>query len=134
MSIWLPKKILAVDDNPVILKATQQILQKSGYEVLQATDGPEAVSAARTEKPDLILLDLSFPPDPMSGPLADGFDVIEWLHRMPESKNIPIIIISDTPPSQYKSRFTEGEIAGFYQKPLDKKQMLAAIEAVLGEN
>ena len=134
MSFSFPKKILVVDDDRVVQKAVQQILQGNGYETLLADDGPEAVSIARGEKPDLILLDLAFPPDPMSGPLSDGFEIVEWLRRMPESQTIPIFIISGTEPAKYKGRFYEGEIAGFYQKPLDKKQLLAGIKLALGES
>src|SRR5437773_11788864 len=57
------KKILVVDDDRVILKALSIKLNAKGYDVLTATDGSEAVTAVRTHKPDLILLDISFPPD-----------------------------------------------------------------------
>lgn len=128
-----PKKILVVDDDRVIQKAAVQVLQKSGYEVLVAEDGPEAATVARHEKPDLILLDLSFPLDPMSGPLSNGFEVVQWLRKMPESQHIPIVIISNTPAAEYKDRFYEGEIVGFYQKPLGKKEILSAIEKALAQ-
>lgn len=131
MSTPVPKKILVIDDDRVVQKATQDFLQKSGYEVLVAEDGSEGASIARNQRPDLILLDLSFPIDPMSGPLSDGFEIVEWLRRMPESKAIPIIILSGTEPAKYKARFREGEIAAFIQKPVDKKEVLATIRVVL---
>ena len=58
-----PKKILVVDDNEIILKTISLKLQGAGYQVITALDGSEAVAAARKETPDLILLDISFPPD-----------------------------------------------------------------------
>src|SRR5690242_5558332 len=61
------KRILVVDDNKVILKAMAMKLKSSGYEVLMAEDGSEAVSTARQQKPDLILLDINFPPDVAHG-------------------------------------------------------------------
>jgi DNA-binding response OmpR family regulator len=131
MSAPVPKKILVIDDDRVVQKTTQDFLQKNGYEVLVADDGAEGVSIARNKSPDLILLDLSFPLDPMSGPLSDGFEIVEWLRRMPESKTIPIIILSVTEPAKYKERLLGGEIAAFVQKPLDKKEVLAAIRVVL---
>jgi CheY-like chemotaxis protein len=57
------KKILVVDDNEVVLKAVSLKLQGCGYHIITALDGTEAVAAARRETPDLILLDLNFPPD-----------------------------------------------------------------------
>jgi response regulator RpfG family c-di-GMP phosphodiesterase len=57
-----PKKILVVDDNIVFLKAMSLKLRTSGYEVITAVDGASAVSSVRKLKPDLILLDLNFPP------------------------------------------------------------------------
>ena len=131
MSAPVPKTILVVDDDRVVQKATQDFLQKNGYAVLLADDGSEGVSIARNQRPDLILLDLSFPLDPMSGPLSNGFEIVEWLRKMPESKAIPIIILSGTEPAKYKGRFLEGEIAAFIQKPVDKKTVLAAVRVVL---
>jgi len=57
-----PKKILVVDDNEIVIKTISLKLQGAGYQVLTAMDGSTAVSTARKEAPDLILLDLSFPP------------------------------------------------------------------------
>src|ERR1041385_4351581 len=57
------KKLLIIDDDAVVLKATSMRLQAAGYSVVTAIDGSSAIHALRKEKPDLILLDLSFPPD-----------------------------------------------------------------------
>jgi len=56
------KKILVVDDNKVILKTISLKLQGAGFQIITALDGSEAVAAARKETPDLILLDINFPP------------------------------------------------------------------------
>src|ERR1044071_6710276 len=100
------KKILIVDDNQVILKALSLKLTFSGYNVLTAIDGSEAVSAARRERPDLILLDLSFPPDVAHGGGVpwDGFRIIEWLRRIDEARTIPVIVITSGDASKYKER------------------------------
>ena len=77
------------------------------------------------------MLDLSLLIDPMSGPLSNGFEIAAWLRDKPESRAIPIVIMSVTEPSEYRARFKEGEIAAFIQKPLDKKEMLRLIRVVL---
>ena len=61
------KKILVIDDNIVFLKAMSMKLRALGYDVLTAVDGAAAVSTVRRIKPDLILLDLNFPPDVAHG-------------------------------------------------------------------
>jgi CheY-like chemotaxis protein len=112
------------------------MLGSNGYQVLTATDGPGAASIVTREKPDLILLDLLFPPDAanVGGALQDGFFIIEWLRRMGEAKDIPIIIISgDKSAKDKKNALTIGAV-GFFPKPIDRIALLAAIRATLGED
>lgn len=127
------KKILVVDDNPVVLKAIEKILADD-YQIFTATDGAEAVTAVRQHNPDLILLDLNFLPDPMSGPFSDGFDVFRWIRQQLNISTIPVIIVSDMDPEKYKDRFEEGEISGYFRKPLNKKEIIAAIEKSLARS
>ena len=64
MALSLPtSKILVVDDDPVILKALSSALEPRGYQVFTAVDGPAAFTVVLWEQPDLILLDIFFPPD-----------------------------------------------------------------------
>src|SRR5689334_18450642 len=89
-------KILIVDDSAIILKAFSNKLLACGYDVLTAQDGGTAVNLARHEKPDLIILDINFPPDVGhgGGVAWDGFLIISWLRRMEEAKDTPVIIIT----------------------------------------
>jgi CheY-like chemotaxis protein len=124
------KKILIVDDNEVILKTLSLKLKAGDYEVLTATDGSEAVSAARVKKPDLILLDIGFPPE-VSGVPWDGFQIINWLKRMEETKEIPVIVITGSDAAKYKDRaLSEGAVA-FFQKPVNNDQLLATMKRIL---
>jgi CheY-like chemotaxis protein len=127
----VPKKILVIDDNEIILKTTSMKLQSAGYHVFTALDGSEGVSMVRREKPDLVLLDITFPPD-VSGVSWDGFRIMEWLHRVDETKKIPIIVISGVVEEKNKQRATSSGAVAFFPKPVNFDEMLKVIRATLG--
>jgi two-component system, OmpR family, KDP operon response regulator KdpE len=124
------KKILVVDDNEVILKTLSLKLSASNYEVFTATDGSEAVGAVRRHKPDLILLDIGFPPE-VAGVHWDGFRIIQWLRRVEESKNVPVIIISGTEAAKYKDKALAEGACAYFQKPINHDELIAAMRQIL---
>ena len=130
------KKILVVDDDRIILKTLTIALSCKGYQVLTAIDGPGAVNIVSRDRPDLILLDINFPPDAanVGGALQDGFFIIEWLRRMGEAKDIPIIIISGDKSAKYRRRVQAAKVVGFFPKPIDHAALVAAIRTTLGED
>ena len=130
------KKILVVDDNPVIVTALSLKLTSAGYDVVAATDGSEAVSAVRKEKPDLILLDISFPPDVAHGGGVpwDGFIIIEWLRRIDEAKNVPVIVITGSDTGKIKERALATGAIAFFQKPVDNDSLLELVKKTLSES
>src|SRR5438067_351903 len=131
-----PKKILIVDDNLVIRKTIGMKLKTNGYQVLEAADGSSAVSIARHERPDLVLLDISFPPDVAhgGGVAWDGFLIMNWLRRMDEAKDIPIMIVTAGEPEKFKARALKAGAVGFFQKPINNDELLAAIRRTFGED
>src|SRR5207245_2408081 len=106
LTVTGPKKILVVDDSLVIRKTLAMKVKGSGYLVIEAADGAGAVSTVRRERPDLILLDIVFPPDVANGGGVswDGFLIMEWVRRMDEAKNTPIIMMSGGDPERLKAR------------------------------
>jgi CheY-like chemotaxis protein len=130
------KKILVVDDNLVILKMMSLKLTANGYDVITAEDGSAAVSAVRKEKPDLILLDLSFPPDVAhgGGVAWDGFLIMAWLRRLEEAKHIPIIVISGGEPAKFESRALAAGACSFFHKPIDNDALLKVIRDTLANS
>jgi CheY-like chemotaxis protein len=126
-----PRKVLVVDDNEIILKTISLKLQGAGYQVVTALDGSEAVAAARKERPDLVLLDISFPPD-VDGVPWDGFRIMEWFHRLETAKRIPVIIITGGEDMKFKERAIAGGAVAFFHKPIEHDDLLKVIRATLG--
>jgi len=81
-------KILIMEDDETLVKMYTKKLQHEGFEVVAAYSGGEGLIAAPREKPDLILLDIMMP-------AVDGFEVIKNLKAVPETKNIPIVILTN---------------------------------------
>ena len=129
------KKILVVDDNAIIVKTLAFKIKSQGYDVITAMDGSEAVSAVRREKPDLVVLDVSFPPDVGSGGGIpwDGFLIIEWLRRIDEAKNLPIVIISGGDAEKYEKKAKDAGAVAFFHKPVDHEGLIQVIRTTLGE-
>jgi CheY-like chemotaxis protein len=129
------KKILVVDDNVLILKTVSMKLTANGYDVVTAEDGLGAVSAVRKEKPDLILLDLSFPPNVAhgGGVAWDGFVIMNWLGRLDETKNIPIVVITGSDPVEYKARALAAGAISFFHKPINNDDLLTVLREALAK-
>ena len=127
------KKILVVDDNPVVVKAIEMQLAKAGFTVAVAMDGSEAISVVRREKPDLIVLDISFPPDVAHGGGIpwDGFLIMQWLRRLDEAKTTPIIIITGQDPAKYRDQAMKLGAAAFFTKPVDNEGLIEMVNQTL---
>lgn len=132
MSAAPAKTVLVVDDNEIVIKTITLKLQGAGYRVVTAMDGSEAVASVRKENPDLILLDLSFPPN-VGGVEWDGFRIMEWFHRLEAVKKIPIIIITGSEDPKTKERATQSGAVAFFQKPLEHDYLLKVVRATLGD-
>ena len=128
-----PQKILIADDSFVFARVLSLWLKAKGYQVLTAADGASAISTVRQEKPNLILLDINFPPDVGYGGNVgwDGFRIMEWLVRMDEAKGVPIIIITAGDLAKEQARCRAFELAGFFHKPFNNDDLLASIREAL---
>ena len=103
--------VLVVDDDPDVREITQLVLENSGYRVLTAHDGTEALEVLRAspQRPCLILLDLMMPK-------IDGFGVIERLRANSELRNIPIIVISAKELTEDESKTLKESVAFVMKK------------------
>lgn len=80
-------KVLVIDDDKLVVAVVSDVLGKNGFDVIKATDGLVGLDLARTESPDLILLDIMMDP-------LNGFEVLERLKLEGETKDIPVIFLS----------------------------------------
>ena len=122
-------KVLVVDDDPVILKTVGIKLSRAGFEVVTGHDGAEAITTARKEHPDVIVLDVFFPPDVS---LAwDGIGVMKWLQRLENGHTPPIIIITGLSTDQIREKALAAGALAFFQKPIDNDGLIEAINRAL---
>ncbi len=119
-------KILLVDDDPDFLEATKQILLANRFEVITAKDGDEGIQKAKIENPDLIFLDVIMPG-------KDGYTVCYELRRNPQTRPIPIIMLTAIGQQLSKPEYAV-DIAidhladDFIDKPVDTQTLLKKIE------
>jgi CheY-like chemotaxis protein len=121
------KTILIVDDDAIVRRTAAEKLQAAGYTVCTAADGAKGLNLVREKAPDLILMDVTLPPDVGAVPW-DGFLVISWLRRFEQGRNVPIIVITSSPSEQTRARAKAAGAIGFFAKPLDHVQLLELIE------
>jgi CheY-like chemotaxis protein len=124
------KRILIVDDDPIVLKALTLKLESRGYRVTSASSGSQALNLARHERPDLVLLDVSFPPE-LGGVDWDGFRLTQWLRRSEEAPDLPVIVISGSERAEYRQRALALGAAGFLPKSISAEGLVACIELAL---
>jgi DNA-binding response OmpR family regulator len=84
----MQKKILFVEDEPTLQKVAGEVLRQEGFIVKSAMDGEEAVRIVKSDKPDIVLLDLILPK-------KDGFTVLKEMKENEETKDIPVIILTN---------------------------------------
>jgi DNA-binding response OmpR family regulator len=120
------KKILIIDDDEHLLLGLTPRLKTNGYAVVWAADAVTAISVARKEAPDLIILDLGLP-------AGDGFLVLDRMRALSDLVAIPVIVLSARDPADNKRRALDAGAAAYFQKPPDNHEFLMAIRRALGE-
>jgi len=121
------KKILIVDDDKDTLLGLAIRLKANGYQVASAADAVSAISVAKQEAPDLILLDLGLPG-------GSGFLVMERLRNLISTATIPVIVVSARDPHSNKEQAHKAGALAFFQKPVDNDLLLTAIRKVFGQH
>jgi DNA-binding response OmpR family regulator len=120
----MPEKILIVDDDVDTLRLVGLMLQRQGYQIVAANNGNQALVMAKTEKPDLILLDIMMPD-------LDGYEVTRQLRESPDTSSIPIIMF--TAKSQLEDRVTGFEVGAddYLTKPTQPRELFVHVQDIL---
>jgi two-component system alkaline phosphatase synthesis response regulator PhoP len=115
------KQVLVVEDELKILRLVRDYLTQAGFDVLEATDGNAAITLARSEQPDMIVLDLGLP----------GLDGLDVTRRLRANSSVPIIML--TARAEESDRIVGLELGAddYVTKPFSPKELVARIRAVL---
>ena len=118
------EKILLVDDEDTNLRLLTQWLIPLGYDIELASNGEEAVRKVRDSKPDLIILDIMMP-------VMDGYGACKILKEDPETKNIPIIMVTALHERESKLKGLSVSVNDFLSKPIDKTELFIRVNNLL---
>ncbi len=113
-------KILLVEDNELNRDMLSRRLIRRGFDVAMAVDGGEGVAMARSESPDLILLDMSLP-------VISGWDVAQKLKADSETSRIPIIALTSYAMRKDEQKSKEAGCEGYIAKPVGVSQLLEIV-------
>jgi len=128
------KKVLVVDDDVDIRKVVSKLVEKSGYEAIEAKNGVEGMGKVREHKPDLIILDMLMPKE-------SGVRMYHELKTEEPLKDIPVIVLSAIPKKSFlKSQKVLDEFAGqsvpepeaYIEKPEEPEELIALMKKILG--
>ncbi len=118
-------KILLVEDNEMNRDMLSRRLERKGYEVVIAVDGQQAIDLGASEKPDLILMDMSLP-------VLDGWEATRRLKADGKTKQIPIIALTAHAMPEDERRAREAGCNDYDTKPIELLRLLEKIAALLG--
>ncbi|HKZ57640.1 MAG TPA: response regulator [Thermodesulfovibrionales bacterium] len=118
------KKILVVDDNNDSRELVVKVLKNQGYEMIEAIDGEDALEKAVSEKPDLILMDISIPK-------INGYEVTKRLKSLEEVKKIPVVALTAHAMRGDRAKALEAGCEGYISKPINVRELPAQVKSYM---
>jgi CheY-like chemotaxis protein len=116
-------KILLVEDNEMNRDMLSRRLERRGYEVVMAVDGADGVAKAKSERPDLVLMDMSLP-------VIDGWEATRRIRQDPETANVPVIALTAHAMDGDRERAMEAGCNDYDVKPIELPRLLEKIAAL----
>ena len=121
----MAKSILAVDDSASIRGMVSFTLKNAGYEVVEAVDGVDALTKAKTRTMNLVLTDQNMP-------RMDGLTLVRALRQLPAYRSAPILILTTESGAEMKSQGKAAGATGWLVKPFDPQRLIEVVKKVLG--
>ena len=125
----MQKTILVVDDEKDVVRYFKTLFEDNGYRALTAMDGVEAMEKIRSERPDLVTLDITMP-------TKTGVTVYRDIKENEEFKNIPVLIVTGVQPEFRKFISTRRQVPppeGYLEKPVALADVLAEVQRLIGQ-
>jgi len=115
------KKVLIIEDNETNFYLLRTIIEKIGHQVIEARDGFAGVKLARTERPDLILMDIQLPG-------LDGYEATKRIRAAEETKDIPIIAITSYAMVGDREKILAAGCTAYIEKPIEPESFIEEIK------
>jgi CheY-like chemotaxis protein len=119
------ERILVIEDNPLNLELVRALLEANGYEVIDSGNAEEGIERARTEKPQLIFMDLGLPG-------TDGFAATQLLKADAATRHIPVVALTAHAMKGDDERARQAGCDGYLTKPIDTRSFPAVVARFLG--
>lgn len=121
----MAKRVLIVEDNELNMKLFHDLLDAHGYETIQTRNGLDALSLARTHRPDLILMDIQLPE-------VSGLEVTKWLKEDDELRDIPVVAVTAFAMKGDEERIRSGGCEAYISKPISVGSFLDTVRRFIG--
>lgn len=118
------QKVLIVEDNALNMRLFSDLLEASGYETLQCTDGGKAAALAVAEKPDLIIMDIQLPE-------VSGLDITRWLKDDERTAGIPVLAVTAFAMRTDEVLVREAGCEGYLSKPIQVRSFLKTVDDLM---
>ena len=122
----MAKTVLVVEDNELNMKLFHDLLEASGYNIVETRNGLEAIDLARSRRPDLILMDIQLPE-------VSGLEVTKWIKEDDDLRSIPIIAVTAFAMKGDEERIRQGGCEAYLSKPISVAKFIETVKAYLGD-
>lgn len=122
----MAKKILVVEDDPLVIKMYQTVFENAGMEVFQASNGDAGYESALEHKPDLVLCDIMMPG-------STGLNLLEQIKENKETKSIPVVILTNMSGNSDKQHALDNGAVDFWiKKDMEPRDMVKGVKKLIG--
>lgn len=122
----MERTVLIIEDEKLIIVSTQMVLEAAGFRVESATNGEDGIAKARSQTPDLILLDIMMPG-------IDGWETLTRLKRDQATAGIPVVIFTAREHARGHQKSSEMGAADYFRKPFEPDELIELVEKHVGQ-